>query len=86
VPEIVSRLIERYLAQFEDWWNVLIQDSDFCMKVIYLRARVDSQRFHYEEELANAHNRITREFLNRFSTTENGIHWSKLLRFNSGAD
>jgi hypothetical protein len=79
-------LIETYLEQFEDWWNVLIQDSEFCMKVIHLRARVDSQRSLYEEKLANAHNRITREFLNRFSTTENAIHWEKLLRFNGGAN
>jgi hypothetical protein len=85
-PKVISRLIERYLEQFEDWWNALIQDPEFCMKAIHLRARVDSQRSLYEEELANAHNRITREFLNRFSTTENAIHWSKLLRFNSGAD
>jgi len=85
-PEVVSRLIEKYLTRFEDWWNALIQNSEFCMKAIYLRAHVDPQRFLYEEELAKAHNRITREFLNRFSTTENAIHWSKLLRFNSGAD
>jgi hypothetical protein len=85
-PRVTSRLIETYLEQFEDWWNVLIQDSEFCMKVIHLRARVDSQRSLYEEKLANAHNRITREFLNRFSTTENAIHWEKLLRFNGGAN
>ncbi len=83
-PKVVSRLIEEYLTRFEDWWNALIQDSEFCTKAIYLRAHVTPQQFLYEEELAKAHNRITRELLNRFSTTENAIHWSKLLRFNSG--
>jgi hypothetical protein len=81
--KVVSRLIEKYLTRFEDWWNTLIQDSEFCMKAISLRTRITAPRFLYEEELAKAHNRITREFLNRFSTPENAVHWSKLLRFNS---
>lgn len=84
-PQVVNRLIEKYLTRFENWWNALIQDSEFCMKAISLRARITASRFLYEEELAKAHNRITREFLHRFSTTENTVHWSKLLRFNGGS-
>jgi len=84
VPQITSRLIEKYLTQFEDWWNVLIQDSESCAQVIHLRTKTVPQQFLYAKELANAHNRITREFLNRFSTAEDSVHWSKLLH-NSGA-
>ncbi len=80
-PEIVSRLIEKYLSRFEDWWSELTRDSEFCVKAIYLRPHVDTMRFHYETELDKAHTRITLEFINRFSTAEYKVDYSKLFRF-----
>ena len=85
-PEVVRRLIETYLASFEKWWNTLIQDADFCLEAIRLRQQITTLRYAYEEELANAQNRITLAFINRFCTLDYAIDWERLLRFNSGAE
>ena len=85
-PEVVQRLIEEYLASFEKWWNTLIQDADFCLEAIRLRQQITTLRYAYEEELANAQNRITLAFINRFCTLDYAIDWERLLRFNSGAE
>lgn len=79
-PQVVSRLLEEYLTQFEDWWNVLLGDSESCAQIIQLRTESVPSKFLYKRELAKAHNRITREFLNQFSTTEDAIDWTALLR------
>ena len=65
-PEVVQRLIEEYLSSFEKWWNALIQDADLCLEAIRLRRQITTPRYAYEEELANAQNRITLAFINRF--------------------
>ena len=85
-PEVVQRLIEEYLASFEKWWNTLIQDADFCLEAIRLRQQITAPRYAYEEELANAQNRITLAFINRFCTLDYAIDWERLLHFNSDKD
>ena len=84
--EIVKNLLEAYLAECEDWWRELTQDSDFCAKAIRVNQRITTQKFLYEEEFAKARNRITFDFIHEYSTEEFDIDWEKLVRFNSGAD
>ncbi|MDE3090583.1 MAG: hypothetical protein KGJ80_14480 [Chloroflexota bacterium] len=85
-PEVVQRLIEEYLGSFEKWWNALIEDADLCLAAINVRQQITTPRYAYEEELANAQNRITLAFVKRYCTLDYGIDWEKLFRFNSGAD
>ena len=85
-PKVVQRLIEEHLTSFENWWNVLIQDADFCLEAIRLRGQITASRYAYEDELANAQNRITLAFINEYCRPDYSIDWSKLLRFNSGKD
>lgn len=85
-PEVVQRLIEEYLSSFEKWWNALIQDADLCLEAIRLRRQITTPRYAYEEELANAQNRITLAFINRYCTLDYAIDWERLFRFNSGAE
>ncbi len=84
-PEVAQRLIEEYLSSFEKWWNALIQDADLCLEAIRLRPQITTPRYAYEEELANAQNRITLAFINRFCTLDYAIDWERLFHF-SGKD
>ena len=85
-PDVVQRLIEDYLASFEKWWSALIQDADFGLEALRIQRQITTPRFSYEEEFAWAQNRITLAFINRYCTLGYAIDWSKLLRFNSGAE
>lgn len=84
-PEVVARLIERHLVSFEARWQGEIQDTDFCLAAIRSRNQVD-ERFDYEMELADAHNRLTLAFINKFCKPDYSIDWSKPLRFSRGRD
>lgn len=83
-PMVVKRLIEKYLASFETRWSALIEDTNFCLEAIRLRDQVTGPRYVYKEEMANAQNRITLAFINRYCTLDYGIDWSRFRRFNSG--
>lgn len=82
--EIVGKLIEDYLAVYEDWWRELIQDGDFCLKAIRAKRDIITPLYSYDEELAKVSNRITLEFINKYSTLDYSIDWEKLVQFNSG--
>ncbi len=81
-PDIVARLIEHHLAFFETEWREEIQDADFCLKAIRSRNQIDEQ-LDYETELADAHNRLTLTFINRFCKPNYSIEWEKLLHSSS---
>jgi hypothetical protein len=85
-PEIVDSMIEKYLARFEDSWDKMLQDSEFCLKAMYLKSHITTSRLFYEEQLGNARARIVRELVTRYCMVEGTIDWSKLVAFNSGAD
>lgn len=84
-PEIVARLIEHYLASFEDWWKDATQDADFFLPAIRVKSDFD-QRYDYETRLAHAHNRLTLRFIDEYCKPDYSIDWEKLVRFNSGKD
>ncbi len=81
-PEVVMRLIEKHFASYEVEWREEIRDVNFCLKAIRSRDQID-ERFDYERELAQAHNRITLSFINKFCKPNYSIDWEKLLHSSS---
>jgi hypothetical protein len=70
------------------FWEELTGDSEFYQKLIALM-ETDVIRRHREEyhiEYQKAVNRYVREFTTDFCGEDGSIDWSKLLRFNSGAN
>lgn len=84
-PRIVAHLVEEYLVSFEQWWSRLIQDANFCLRAIQLRAQLTTSLYAYQNQLAHAQNRLTLDFINRYCRADYAIDWAKLLHFNSGA-
>ncbi len=84
-PEIVTRLIEYYLASFEDWWKDATQDADFFLSAIRIKSDFD-QRYDYETQLVHAHNRLILQFIDDYCKPDYSIDWEKLVEFNSGKD
>jgi len=81
--KVVTRLIEAYLAGFEDWWWNAFKDTAFCVGALHLRRRGKMlQKFVYEDEFAYARNRLTLQFINYYCTADNEIDWKKIIVFN----
>lgn len=86
VPSLLARLIEAYLTSFEQWWNTLLQNREFCLQANRLRHQITTPRYSYQDQLAYAHNRLVLDFVNHYCRPDYAIDWEKLLRYNSGAD
>jgi hypothetical protein len=84
---IIAGLLEAELRAAEGWWEERKRDEDFSVILArWLREYPGAISIHLEEEWGKAVNRFEREFLNEFATTDGGIDWEKLVRFNSGRD
>ena len=82
--QVVARLIEKYLARFEDWWQDALEDADFCLAALcFKRHAKNPQRFRYETELGAAHGRLTLAFINYYCTADYAIDWRKIIVFNT---
>ena len=69
----------------EAFWTELTGDPDFYLKLVRLMGDYPMKhRAAFEEEWGKAVNRFERDFLNEFATSDGGIDWEKLVRFNSG--
>jgi hypothetical protein len=72
----------------QGFWEELTGDSEFYQKLIALMEEevIKKHRQEYKNVYDDAVNRYVREFTNDFCDDKGTIDWSKLLRFNSGAD
>ena len=72
----------------QKFWEELTGDSDFYQKLIDLMEEevIKQHRQEYKNAYDDAVNTYVREFTNDFCDEKGTIDWSKLLRFNSGAE
>lgn len=67
------------------FWQFITGDPDFYLKLIRLMKDYPlRQRPDYHEAWYSAVNRLTREFLSKYSTPDGSIDWEKLTQVNSG--
>ncbi len=70
----------------ERFWELISGDANLYTKLIVPighQAKEKNQEF--QESYGKLINRLTKEFLEEFCTSEGEIDWDKLIRFNSGA-
>jgi len=80
---LVRKLLTHYLDTRQKWWETLFLSSQFRFSSLLLRDSHKQARFQYESELANAENRLVRQFGENFCASDYSIDWQKLLRSRS---
>ncbi|MBI5653885.1 MAG: hypothetical protein HZC40_26070 [Chloroflexi bacterium] len=81
--KVVTRLIEKHLERFEDWWKKAMQDPGFCVDALRIRRQCKMrQQFAYDREFSKAQSRLTLQFINCYCTADYEIDWKKIVVFN----